>query len=174
MTPAKSPKAKPPKAKAKRPKATRLLKATRPKSTRLKRLTLLPVMRPSQNMREIIKQLIMAEDHLFQKCKRCRDCINKHLVMIEGLAEECATLCSAKNAAVAADAARIASAVRVAHHAHAQAPKDPRVCAEVGDRLRALRKGLMATYATLPPDLLPSDERNGVHDILRSAKRRAA
>ena len=137
-------------------------------------VTLLPVMRPTQNMREIIKQLIMLEDHLFQSCKRCRDCINKHMVMIEGLAEECATLCTAKNSAAAADAARVATAVRVAHHAHSQAPKDPRVCVEVGDRLRALRKGLMAKYATLPADLLPTDERAAMRDILRSAKKRRA
>ena len=123
-------------------------------------------------MREIIKQLIMLEDHLFQKCKRCKDCINKHMVMIEGLAEECATLCSAQSDSVAADASRIASQVRMAHHAHAQAPKDPRVCTEIGERLRVLRKELMAKYATLPPEQLPTEERNGVQDILRSAAKR--
>lgn len=158
-----------------RPRRTTVKRTVKPKAApkASKKLTLLPVMRPAQNMREIIKQLIMLEDHLFQKCKRCKDCINKHMVMIEGLAEECGTLCSAKNAGVAADSARIASQVRMAHHAHAQAPKDPRVCAEIGERLRLLRKELMAKYATLPPEQLPTEERNGVHDILKSAKRRS-
>jgi hypothetical protein len=44
------------------------------------------------NMREICKQSILLEDHLFQKEKRCHDCICKHFLTIEALAEEAITL----------------------------------------------------------------------------------
>ena len=53
---------------------------------------LLPVMDPLYNMREICKQSILLEDHLFQKKKRCRDCCMKHQLTIEALAEEAITL----------------------------------------------------------------------------------
>lgn len=54
--------------------------------------TLLPVMEPLYNMREICKQSILLEDHLFQTKKRCEDCITKHMLTIEALAEEAITL----------------------------------------------------------------------------------
>ena len=53
---------------------------------------LLPVLDPCFNMREICKQCILLEDHLFQTEKRCTDCIKKHFLTIEGLAEEAITL----------------------------------------------------------------------------------
>jgi hypothetical protein len=53
---------------------------------------LLPVMDPMYNMREICKQSVLLEDHLFQKKKRCRDCCIKHQLTIEALAEEAITL----------------------------------------------------------------------------------
>lgn len=53
---------------------------------------LLPVMDPLFNMREICKQSILLEDHLFQKKKRCKDCCIKHQLTIEALAEEAITL----------------------------------------------------------------------------------
>ena len=43
-------------------------------------------------MREICKQSILLEDHLFQTEKRCTDCIKKHFLTLEGLAEEAITL----------------------------------------------------------------------------------
>jgi hypothetical protein len=54
--------------------------------------SLLPVLDPRFNMREICKQSVLLEDHLFQKEKRCHDCIIKHFLTIEGLAEEAVTL----------------------------------------------------------------------------------
>ena len=53
---------------------------------------LLPIMNPLFNMREVCKQCILLEDHLFSKSKRCDDCIKKHCLTIEGLAEEAITL----------------------------------------------------------------------------------
>lgn len=53
---------------------------------------LLPVLDPCFNMREICKQSILLEDHLFQANKRCTDCIKKHFLTMEGLSEEAITL----------------------------------------------------------------------------------
>jgi len=53
---------------------------------------LLPVLDPCFNMREICKQSILLEDHLFQKGRRCTDCIKKHFLFCEGFAEEAITL----------------------------------------------------------------------------------
>ncbi len=49
---------------------------------------LLPVNDPEHNLREIIKQFILVEDHLFQTDKQCVQCIAKHLIGIEAYAEE--------------------------------------------------------------------------------------
>jgi 2'-5' RNA ligase len=53
---------------------------------------LLPVMDPVYNLREIVKQLLLLEDHLFHPRKRCPDCVKKHTLMAEALAEEAVTL----------------------------------------------------------------------------------
>ncbi len=51
-----------------------------------------PVMDPKYNLREVVKQLILLEDHLSHIKKRCQDCIRKHFLFIEGLIEEAITL----------------------------------------------------------------------------------
>lgn len=132
--------------------------------------TLLPVMRPAQNMREIVKQMILLEDHLFQQCKRCPDCIRKHFLTIEGLAEECGTLCGIENAAVAKDAGELAGAIRVLHHAWEAGIGRCEVARTVATRIRQLRKPLMAGYAKLPVEALPSRETDGVASVLRAAR----
>ncbi len=50
------------------------------------------LMDPKHNLREIAKQLILLEDHMAHKPKRCIDCITKHYLMTEGLLEEAITL----------------------------------------------------------------------------------
>lgn len=47
---------------------------------------------PEFNIREIAKQLLLLEDHLTDDEKFCNDCIRKHLLMVEALAEESMTL----------------------------------------------------------------------------------
>lgn len=47
---------------------------------------------PLFNVREIVKQMILLEDHLMHKNKECSDCIRKHLLAIEALAEEATCL----------------------------------------------------------------------------------
>ncbi len=47
---------------------------------------------PIYNLREIAKQHILLEDHLAHPYKACSDCIRKHLMTIEALAEEATSL----------------------------------------------------------------------------------
>ena len=53
---------------------------------------LLPILSYRFNLREIVKQCILLEDHLINKEKQCHDCIIKHFLAMEGLAEEALTL----------------------------------------------------------------------------------
>jgi hypothetical protein len=53
---------------------------------------LLPILDPEFNMRECAKQMLLLEDHLNNPRKRCNQCIKKHLLSIEALAEEAVTL----------------------------------------------------------------------------------
>ena len=54
--------------------------------------SILPVMDPLLNYKEMCKNSIALEDHLFQRARRCKDCIKKHFLMLEMLAEEAVTL----------------------------------------------------------------------------------
>ena len=47
---------------------------------------------PLFNIREILKQMVLVEDHLNHPYKTCPDCIRKHLLTIEALAEEASAL----------------------------------------------------------------------------------
>jgi hypothetical protein len=51
-----------------------------------------PVNEPSYNLKQVIIQMLLLEDHLFHKEKQCASCIKKHILMIEGLADEGITL----------------------------------------------------------------------------------
>ena len=53
---------------------------------------MLPVFEPMHNAREMAKQLTLLEDHIIQPPKHCPDCIRKHLLTTEALAEEAVSL----------------------------------------------------------------------------------
>jgi hypothetical protein len=53
---------------------------------------LLPLFNPKYNLREMCKEAVLLEDHLSHSEKRCDDCITKHFLKLEGLAEEAITL----------------------------------------------------------------------------------
>lgn len=53
---------------------------------------LCPVMDPDFNREKICKEMLLLEDHLMKPCERCRDCIRKHLLKIDGLADEMGSL----------------------------------------------------------------------------------
>jgi len=55
-----------------------------------------PVSEPEYNMKEIVKQSLLLEDHLAQKRKRCKDCIAKHFMTIIALSEEAVCLAGTK------------------------------------------------------------------------------
>jgi len=56
------------------------------------RQQLQPLMDPLFNLREIVKELTLLEDHINQPSKQCLDCINKHLMKCEALSEEAISL----------------------------------------------------------------------------------
>ena len=58
----------------------------------IKEKKLLPILHHKYNMREIVKQIILLEDHLINEKKQCHDCIIKHFLAIEALSEEALTL----------------------------------------------------------------------------------
>jgi hypothetical protein len=101
---------------------------------------LLPVMDPMYNMREMCKQIILLEDHLFQKEKRCHDCICKHFLTIEALAEEAITLDKSHKYPELED---MPTKVRKITKKYINNHKDHSQHAITGQDLRELRKGLM-------------------------------
>lgn len=138
------------------------------KKPRARKRTLLPVLRPYFNGREVIKQLAMLEDHLNNAHKRCMDCIHKHFLTSEGLAEELGSLCTKPSARQCDD---LPSRIRVLHHAWAQDPKNPAVSLTVAQQLRQVRKGLMKRFSTLPLDKLPSAETAKVRALVAKCRR---
>lgn len=98
---------------------------------------LLPVMNPMFNLREVVKNILLLEDHLFHTRKQCNDCIMKHFLIIEGLAEELVTLdkklqCTKYH--------NIAEKIRKIEKDYI---KNPRGKIEIAQKLRAVRKPLM-------------------------------
>ena len=45
-----------------------------------------PVHDPRHNLRELVKECILLERHLFDPTKYCKDCIRKHFLTIEAFA----------------------------------------------------------------------------------------
>lgn len=101
---------------------------------------LLPVLDPMYNMREMSKQLILLEDHLFQKEKRCHDCICKHFLTIEALAEEAITLDKYHKYPELND---IPTKVRTITKKYINNHKDTQQHAITAQELRELRKSIM-------------------------------
>ena len=99
---------------------------------------LLPVLEPLFNMREMCKQIILLEDHLFQTSKRCEDCICKHFLTIEALAEEAITLDKDKKYTDYLE--KLPDRIREIQH---QYIKDNQNVHEVAQQLRVIRKEMM-------------------------------
>lgn len=102
--------------------------------------SLLPVLDPRFNMREICKQSVLLEDHLFQKEKRCHDCIIKHFLTIEGLAEEAITLDKEHKYSELID---LPQKIRVIEQKYLKNHTDPKQPAITAQELREIRKGYM-------------------------------
>lgn len=50
------------------------------------------ILNPLFNLREVLKQILLLEDHLFHRDRRCGDCIRKHNLLIEAFLEEAVSL----------------------------------------------------------------------------------
>ena len=127
-------------------------------------MTQLTVTDAGFNMREIVKQMILLEQHLTDQRKQCPDCICKHLLCIEALAEEAVALNPtgphAKQAARLADAAR----------GWLVALKDDKAnLPAVAQQVRAVRKAFMQQVA----DPRSQDAAQGFGARLTAAQRRA-
>lgn len=102
---------------------------------------LLPVMDPMYNMREMCKQIILLEDHLFQKQKRCHDCICKHFLTIEALAEEAVTL--DKTRKYQEELSDLPKKIRQIARKYIKNHEDSSQPAVTAQELRVIRKGVM-------------------------------
>lgn len=94
-------------------------------------------MDPKYNMRQIVKQSILLEEHINNEKKRCVDCITKHFLHIIGLAEEAISLDPATPCY--REVPGVYSAIFEAWQADHEDPTVPQ-------ELRAHRKVLMAEY----------------------------
>ena len=97
---------------------------------------MLPLMDAKYNLREIVKNTILLEDHLFQANKRCHDCIVKHFLTIEALAEEMITL---DKHFTCKEFYNLPHAIREIERQYIN-KIDPCV---IGQQLRKMRKGMM-------------------------------
>jgi hypothetical protein len=106
---------------------------------------------PEFNLREITKQLVLLEDHLFHKNKHCVDCISKHFLTVEGLAEEARTLDREYKFAEVID--QVLSIKEYMGPFIERLKRESNVpqeaYAEIAQRLRLLRKPLARKYADI-------------------------
>lgn len=96
-------------------------------------------MKPEHNLREICKELTLVEDHLNHKSKQCPDCITKHFLKLEALAEEGQSLCQQDDDEIADICGNLADVFRkllmmvMVQHRHREA----------ASHCRTIRKQLM-------------------------------
>ena len=106
---------------------------------------LLPVSDPAFNLRELIKQMLLLEDHLFEEQKLCIECCNKHFLMCDGLAAEGVTLDNEKKyTEVLEEAAQICRKLQDDFNRDSS----PEHAKDVGMELRKERKFLMKVLYT--------------------------
>lgn len=104
-----------------------------------------PVNDPAYNMRSIITQSTLLEDHLANPRKRCASCCAKHFHHIMGLAEEAQSLAGAR----AGEYPLLADAparYRAVYEAWLPRRADDAACRAAADALRALRRRLIDAY----------------------------
>ena len=109
---------------------------------------------PEFNYREIIKQMVLLEDHLFHPYKACPDCIQKHLLTIEAFAEEIPSLGMPTNIADA-DPAKIQMVPGVLAECARlwiEAVLRGEDLKSIGDEVRKIRKDMIPLFSN------PSDQ----------------
>lgn len=103
---------------------------------------LYPVHTASFNLREVIKNMLLLEDHLFHPKKRCVECISKHFLLIEGLAEEAVTL-QADDKSVPKAMKLLAEHIRKVHAEYLARHESDSTNVAVAGNIRTVRKYLM-------------------------------
>jgi len=110
---------------------------------------LLPITDPEFNLRECAKQMILLEDHLFNPQKRCSDCIKKHCMSIEALAEEGASLTKGQQTDPSTESTTCYQECNDLARVMRRLEKDyidGRDPADIARELRQVRKPLMGKY----------------------------
>lgn len=103
---------------------------------------LYPVHLAAFNLREVIKNMLLLEDHLFHPKKRCVECISKHFLLIEGLAEEAVTL-QAEDRTVPKAMKMLAEHIRKVHAEYLSRHHLDSTNIAVAANIRTVRKYLM-------------------------------
>ena len=101
----------------------------------------LSLLHPRFNLREVAKQLLLLEDHLAHPYKHCPDCIRKHLMTAESLAEEATALDK-----VGMYRALSESLAEDCRH-WIEDFEDGKPLAEIAQEVRSIRKPLVAVVA---------------------------
>lgn len=114
---------------------------------------LYPILDPRFNLRESAKHLILLEDHLFHEGKRCRDCILKHLLTIEGFLEEAITLDKKGEyiPQIKDGIQNFRQVFKTISDKLKSGNLSDEECCRLAQRLRVIRKPLCQNYATFLP-----------------------
>lgn len=119
-----------------------------------KDIQLIPIMRPSQNMHDVLKESILLEAHLFDPERHCKDCEIKHSLKIQALLEEAVTLLvpgdPSKCLPVPTDLHELEKSYRDLYIEYYDSPRGPADRRKYGCALRQMRKELMKHYARPP------------------------
>jgi hypothetical protein len=104
-----------------------------------------PVSEPEYNMKQIAMQSILLEEHITQKEKRCRDCIAKHFLHMQGLHSEALWLAGdhAKEYPYLVDTIGFYSGLFDEWLNH---QNDEAVLLDISSKLREMRKKIVAKY----------------------------
>jgi hypothetical protein len=109
---------------------------------------LLPVMNPNQNLHDVVKQIILLEQHLFDPKRRCKDCIRKHFATIEALLEETYSLiCNGRELTKNVNLQELIDQFRELHILWFDNIGNDAEISKLTCKIRYLRKGLMEGYA---------------------------
>jgi hypothetical protein len=105
---------------------------------------LAPLMEPEFNMREVTKNMILLEDHLFHDDRRCPDCVRKHCLTIEAYLDEAFSLDKAgKYTEVLESTSRQFKPISESMLVCCSQGLPSAKCVSLGQRLRIVRKGIM-------------------------------
>ena len=107
-----------------------------------------PVNDPDYNMRNIIRQSVLLEEHLFCAKKRCASCIVKHFNHIAGLAEEAVTLAgpNASEFPFLSESPTFYQNLYEMWLACRKTSNAPDQCCKVAEKLRERRRELTRSY----------------------------